>query len=384
MRPTSEEKSFNLSALMNVTTNIQSIAQRIINAKAKMAKAGIDEHARDVVVCIKLDGSQAMRAIKLTKDSLLALLTRLKENGIDVRTCYEAGPCGFVLHRRLTAAGIDNIVIAPQKLGGGKRQKTDALDALSLVELLDAHLNGSKRAFTKAHVPTPEQEQARAQGRQRESLKRDRQAREARGRGLLLGQGHHISGAWWKPKRWETLRETLPAWLAELLEVEREVILKLDEQETKQRKTLEKKAPAGLPLAMGALTWMLLFLEACDWNRFENRRQVGANTGLCPGIEQSGTKTKHGSINRHGNRRMRVLLIELVWRLVRWQPQYPPVRKLAEGVARGAARRKLAVAAARRLAIDIWRLATGRAIPEKLGLVMPGGAKWELPGQATK
>jgi len=384
MRPTSEEKSLNLSAVMNINTNIQNIAQRIINAKAKMAKAGIDEHARDVVVCLKLDRSQAMRAIKLTKDALLALLKRLKENGIEVRTIYEAGPCGFVLHRKLEALGIANIVIAPQKLGAGKRQKTDALDALALVELLEAHLNGSKKAFTKAHVPTPEQEQARAQGRARESFKRDRQRSEARGRSLLLNQGHHVTGAWWKPKRWEALRETLPAWLAGQLEDMREAILKLDELETKCRKALEKKAPANLPLAMGALTWVLLLLEACEWKRFENRRQVGANTGLCPGIEQSGTKMKQGSINRHGNRRMRVLLIELVWRLVRWQPNYPPVRHLVEGVARGAARRKLAVAAARRLAIDIWRLSTGRATPEKLGLVMPAGAKWQAPEQAAQ
>jgi transposase len=372
MRPTSEEKILNLSALMNITTNIQSIAQRIINANTKVLKAGIDEHARDVVVCLKLGSSQPMRAMKLQKEALVSLLKQLKEKGMAVHSCYEAGPCGFVLHRKLDEAGIANIVIAPQKLGGGRRQKTDALDALSLVELLDAHMNGSKKAFTPAHVPAPAQEQARQQGRLRESLKRDRQAWEASGRSLLLAQGHHVSGQWWKTRRWEKLRETLPPWLVERLEVLRKVLATLDEQEREQRKQLEKKAPAKLPLAMGALTWVTLLLEAREWHRFKNRRQVGANTGLCPGIEQSGTKMKQGSINRHGNRRMRVLLIELVWRLVRWQPGYPPVRALLGGVARGAARRKLAVAAARRLAIDIWRISTGRTTPEKLGLVMPG------------
>jgi transposase len=367
---------------MNITTNIQSIAQRIINTKAKMVKVGIDEHARDVVVCFKLDSSQPMRAIKLTKDGLLSLLRQLKEKGMDIRTCYEAGPCGFVLHRRLEEAGIKNIVIAPQKLGGGKRQKTDALDALALVELLDAHLNGSTKAFTRAHVPTPAQEQARAQGRLRESFKRDRQAWEARGRSLMLNQGHHETGRWWKDKRWDELSVALPEYLVALLKPMREEIKHLDEQEQTMRKALEKQAPKNLPLAFGALTWVQLLLEACDWKRFNNRRQVGANTGLCPGIEQSGTKMKQGSINRHGNRRMRVLLIELVWRLVRWQPDYAPVRQLVEGVARGAARRKLAVAAARRLAVDIWRLSTGRTTPEKLKLVVPGLAPGLMPGLA--
>jgi len=68
---------------------------------------------------------------------------------------------------------------------------------------------------------------------------------------------------------------------------------------------------------------------------------------------------------------VRALLIELVWRLARWQPDYPPVRVLVAGVARGAARRKWAVAAARRLAVDLWRLATGQTTPEKLHLIVP-------------
>jgi len=266
-------------------------------------------------------------------------------------------------------AQVQSVVIAPQELG---KVKTDGRDALCLVELLESWLSGCKSAFTLAYVPTPEEEQARQQGRLRESLKRDRQSWEARGRSLLLAQGFHQKGSWWKKKRWEALGKEVPQWLVGELAAMREVIVTLDEKEKSRRRQLEQKAPADLPLGVGALTWVLLQLEACRWGRFKNRRQVGASTGLCPGIKQSGTKRREGSISRHGNRRMRVLLIELVWRLVRWQPEYPPVRKLVEGVVRGAARRKLAVAAARRLSVDIWRIATGRKTPEQLGLVAPG------------
>jgi len=42
MRPTSEERFLNLSAVMNINNNIQNIAQRIINTKAKVAKAGTE------------------------------------------------------------------------------------------------------------------------------------------------------------------------------------------------------------------------------------------------------------------------------------------------------------------------------------------------------
>jgi hypothetical protein len=85
-----------------------------------------------------------------------------------------------------------------------------------------------------------------------------------------------------------------------------------------------------------------------------------------------------GSVTKHGNPRLRAALVELGWRLVRFQPQYPPVRKrlhiLARGAkATGAARKKAIVAVARHLAVDLWRLHTGRCTAEELGLVVPGG-----------
>ncbi len=60
--------------------------------------------------------------------------------------------------------------------------------------------------------------------------------------------------------------------------------------------------------------------------------------------------------------------------MVRFQPQYPPVRQrlgtLAKGSrATGAARKKAIVAVARHLAVDLWRLHTGRCTPAQLGLV---------------
>lgn len=124
-----------------------------------------------------------------------------------------------------------------------------------------------------------------------------------------------------------------------------------------------------MPKGIGALTWVILAREICNWARFKNRRQVASYTGLCPGIHSSDGKGREGSINRCGNRAVRTALVELVWRLVRWQPDYKPVKLLADKTAlSGRRRRKLAVAAARRLAIDLWRLATKQTTPEKLGL----------------
>ena len=78
-------------------------------------------------------------------------------------------------------------------------------------------------------------------------------------------------------------------------------------------------------------------------------------------------------MTKHGNPRLRAALVELAWRLVRFQPEYPPIQKrrsiLAQGAqATGAARKKAIVAVARQLAVDLWRLHTGRCTAEQLGL----------------
>jgi transposase len=107
------------------------------------------------------------------------------------------------------------------------------------------------------------------------------------------------------------------------------------------------------------------------WARFKNARAVASYTGLCPGVHLSDGRGKEGTINRCGNSTVRWVLVEMVWRLRIWQPQYEPVRQLALGLAKSKrAKKRLVVMAARRLAIDLWLLSTGRCEPGELGLKM--------------
>jgi transposase len=355
------------------TTNAKRLIERILASKCEVVKLGVDVHARDVVVCVQLDGALPERPQKMTAEHLVGLARGLVAAGCRVYVCQEAGPCGYGLHRQLLTVGAVSYVVVPTALADGRQQKTDGLDATALTDKLERYVRGNTKAFTVVTVPTTEQEQDRARSRLRDQLKQSGQQWAARGRSLLLAQGHHVTGPWWRLARWETLRQELAGWLVTELEIMRTVLLSLETQEQARRAELTAAAPRQLPKAIGALTWVMLAREICDWKRFQNRRQVASYTGLCPGGYQSGGTQRDGHINRHGNPRVRHLLVELVWRLVRWQPGYPPVRKLVEGVARGAARRKLAVAAARRLAIDLWRLATGKTTADKLHLVLPAG-----------
>lgn len=92
-----------------------------------------------------------------------------------------------------------------------------------------------------------------------------------------------------------------------------------------------------------------------------------------------GPNQKLGSIDRIGNRRMRTLLVEAVWRLKTWNPTWRGFKKFPhvfgfEATARGATRNKAVVACTRLLAVDLWQLQTGRATLKDLGL-KPGLVK---------
>jgi transposase len=169
------------------------------------------------------------------------------------------------------------------------------------------------------------------------------------------------------------LGQHLPAWITTRLQMARPALLSLQEQINALTSELEASAPSALPRGVGKLTSVVLTREICDWHRFNNRRTISSYTGLCPGERSSGSKRVPGSVTKRGNPRVRAALVECAWRMVRFQPQYPPVQKrfaiLTKGSrALGGVRKKAIVAVARRLAVDLWRLHTGRCTAEQLGL----------------
>ena len=79
-------------------------------------------------------------------------------------------------------------------------------------------------------------------------------------------------------------------------------------------------------------------------------------------------RKEFGHIDRHGNKHMRVLLVEAVWRLLKYQPHWHAHVKYRQKLKHGASlKKKIAVALARQLAIDLWRWRTGRATAAELG-----------------
>ena len=164
----------------------------------------------------------------------------------------------------------------------------------------------------------------------------------------------------------------MPAIVLELLGPLRRLIEAVELELKAQTKALTEAAPEGLPLGLGELTYEILEREVVDWKRFGNRRQVASYTGMCPREDSSGERRFQGSINKHGNPRVRSALVEASWRLMQFQPAYKPVAKwrpvLTHPKTTRSKRKQIAVAIGRQFSVDWWRVRTGRCQAADLGL----------------
>lgn len=341
--------------------------------KAKtICKLGLDTHAASIMVARQLDGSNPQPARRFSPKALLSWVEGQLQQGYEVISCYEAGPTGYWLHRRLEHMGVTHYVICPTRLDSrSKGVNTDKTDALELLVRLDRYVAGNQKAFSVVRVPTEAQEQRRALCRQRDQLRRKRLSLAAQGRMLLLGQGYRRSNRWWQAAHWDKLEEVLPQWLIEQLEVHRQVIQGVDAQVRALTRRIADRAPQSLPRGMGALSHEVIEAEIKDWNYFANRRQVGSYAGLTGGVSSSGEQRADLSLTKAGNRRLSSCLIECAWRMLYYQPDYWLVktwRRVLLDVRVHARRRKQAIVAfARQLLIDVWKWKSGRATPQQLG-----------------
>src|SRR6266567_2154567 len=297
-------------------------------------KLGIDVHQEFYVVVEQVGGSNPKPPQRFGKEAFLHWAAKLKQAGAEVHAVYEACGFGFGLHRKLNALGIQCYVVCPQKLDEhNRRVKTDGLDAKALCLKLDRFVQGNRDALALVRVPSEKEEQQRAIHRQREQLVKARKQLEAQGRSLLVNHGIEPVKSWWKRRTFAALQ--VPTWMKELLGNSQPILLGLQEKIAALTIQLQSAADPKQPRGLGLMTSVIIDREIGDWHHFSNRRQVASYTGLCPGEYSSGNTRLQSCVTKHGNPRLRAALVELVWRLVRFQPNYKPIIKWRAILAKG-------------------------------------------------
>jgi transposase len=286
---------------------------------------GLDVHKESIVVAVADGGLRGevreYGRIANTPAALDRLLRKLGGDGMALRFCYEAGPCGYGVQRRLSAQGHECVVVAPSLIPkrAGDRVKTDRRDASSLAKL---HRAGE---LTAVWVPDAGHEAMRDLVRARldavHALRRARQQLS----GFLLRQGcHYGRPAWTKlHRRWLAGLRFEQAVHHIVLE---DYIAAVEAAETRRdRLTAQIEAMLAdwtLAPVVAALQTLrgitlvdaaTLIAELGDLSRFANPRQLMAYLGLVPCEHSSGASVRRGGITKAGNNAARRRLIEASW-----------------------------------------------------------------------
>ena len=302
-------------------------------------KLGLDVDLNNAVTAIQCGAGDIKRGQSFSRARLLDWVRTQVKAGHTVHTVYEACGFGYTLHHELVGGGAHSLVTTPMRHTAQRRRKNDRMDARELCVRLARWLDGHRDELKPIRIPSSQEQQRRELGRQREFFKRE---------------------------QLEPIVTQIRACRAQLVKLSTALEARVAEQ--------------MIPTGLGSLTLALLDGEVCNWDRFKHRKAIGSYTGCCPSEYSTGGVQRFGPIDRQGNKHVRVLLVEAVWRLLKWQPGWHARKKYLARLKHGASlKKKTAVALARQLAIDLWRWRTGRATAAELGWTLKNAREETTP-----
>jgi len=326
-------------------------------------------------------------------EALLRLLERWRDEAATagrtitrIAVAYEAGRDGFWLARWLWAHGIEAYVIHPNSIAVSRehrRAKTDRLDTALLQRAFLGWLRGERQHCSMATIPSLEKEDAKRPGRERENLVGERTRIGNRIKSTLarLGIRGFKPTLRQAPARLERLRtpEGEPVPPNTLAELRREMARlrllaeQIREIEAAPLQRLEREPNNGAHPMIRLLAQIRgLGIETADMLAHEafsralrDRRAVARYGGLTGAPDESGARRREKGLARAGNARVRRGMIQLAWRFLMFQKDSALVQwyRARTADARGATRKALIIALARKLLIALWRLVTTGELP---------------------
>lgn len=292
--------------------------------KKTIAYVGNDVHQAFVTVALYEGDSREPKIEKEMRNEKIVVQKFYKKlrGKYEIRSCYEAGCCGYVFYRWLKEIGVQCEVIAPSLIPkrSGDRIKTDKRDAKNLGRLYRAG------ELVAVHIPDEESESERSIIRLRGQIKKEIHQSKQYILKFLLARGlAYKEGKNWTEKHWKYLRQikfdqegesfTYRRYI-EMLEYKEQEISGVEEEIVKLSKIEKyKESVDKLRCLRGVdiLTAMTLLTEITDFKRFSRPTELMAYLGLVPSQHSSGGKRCDGRITGTGNSRVRRILVESAW-----------------------------------------------------------------------
>ena len=316
----------------SATSETQVKGRDIIDFTGKTIYVGIDVHQKDYQVAKVHDGICLGNHRMTASDDTLIEHLRSHYPGADFKCVYESCAWGFNLQRKLTAAGMQCIVVHAADVSTSdkeRKRKTDKVDALKLAR---SHAAGDLKAI---HVPEETIQKERNLIRYRARVVGDINRSKNRLKSLLKYQGIEIPAQYarnnWSQNfmTWvdeqaakdELLADTLLL-MMEQMKLLRQLLLKT---EKKLRELRKGKYASKVKLAMsvpgiGPTTAMLFLLEVGDIKRFKGFDALNDFVGLCPDTDSSGETQRDRGITTRRHKQLRSTLIEAAWQAIRIDP----------------------------------------------------------------
>lgn len=361
---------------------VLAVSLELATAKWKIA---LQDGRRENPTVKTVDAPRAADRLQQVMDEIAKIRTKwnLAADGRTV-VLYEAGQDGFWIARALEKLGVEALIVDPASVAvkrQARRAKTDRLDAIMLVNRLRSWLGGERDMMRIIHVPTSGEEEQRHLVRDRGQMQKEAIQHRDRMRKLLrtVGCWDSADGDIAQRVAQGQLRchdgAPLPQPLVDRLQRECERLALVEQQFDVLEKDLINQLPEQTQekvhslkrlKAVGRVGAVRLVAELF-WRKFDNRKQVGACTGLVAQPHDSGESQSDQGVSKQGNRRVRSLLIEMSWFWLRYQPDSAISRWYAERIGRSHSKRikRIAiVAVARRLAIALWRYLEHGVVPE--------------------
>ena len=326
-----------------------------------MDTIGLDLHKRESQLCIgHVDGTITERRIVTSRERFSTVLGGQSP----ARVLLEAGTESEWVARHLESLGHEVIVAdpnyAPMYATRSRRIKTDKRDARTLMEACRLG------AYRPAHRLSDARRHVRAELAVRDALVRTRTRYVALAKALVRRDGLRVPSG--EAHRVPLHLRALPlspalaeevAPLVTLFTPLNEAIAAADEHLS----ALERSDPIVALLmtapGIGPVTASALVATIDDITRFASAHQLEAYFGLVPRELSSGEQRRLGPITKAGNRRVRWLLVEAAWRVLRSrEAATSALRAWAGALAARRGKRIAVVALARRLAgivYAMWR-----------------------------